>query len=171
MDLSWGISTTLKIALAALDFGEVCPIVEPQNKGLHGNSFTLAQYKLVAIEYVGFLVGQGIKKTAAERRVAKLFGVSPHTLRSWSSRDLLKIFKQESISKVIKKARVAGEHWAIKQDNPDYDIPNEPEWDFYELHNVWNKFKDNAIKQYVAQYREILQNGTVTPKKRDTDAN
>ncbi len=146
----------LKGALRALDFGETWPLVNPIKRGLHGNAFTLAQYRLAAIEYLYFLVGQGIKKHVAATSVSALFGVSTETVRSWESRELLRVFSKDNISEVINTAKQAGALFAIRRDDPDYATEGRTETIKANVYHVFRKFSEGNINRIVAAYKVAL---------------
>jgi hypothetical protein len=73
-------------ALRALDFGETYPIFAPTNTGKHGLPFTLAGFRLTAVEYMHFLLGTGITRSNAETRAGGIFGVAAATIKSWERR-------------------------------------------------------------------------------------
>lgn len=71
-------------SLEALDYGEVATVFKPYNVGLHGDSYSWERMRLLALEHVGFLLGQGVHKGVAQKRVAAAMKkVAPGTLRKW----------------------------------------------------------------------------------------
>jgi hypothetical protein len=155
----FGLAANLKAALRALDFGEVWPIVEAQNLGLHGKAYTLSQYKLIAIEYASFLFGQGYTKQVATQRVADIFGVSPNTLRSWQRRDLPTFFRQDTIFNVITNAKAAGQLFTKKRDDPDYANADKGRTEAIPgtLYGIWQKFEGTSINDYASDYNKTLR--------------
>lgn len=69
-------------ALAALDQGEVRPLFEPKATGRHGGA-KWDGMRHRALEHIAFLVGQGVGKGRAQKRVGDQMGVSTNTLKGW----------------------------------------------------------------------------------------
>jgi hypothetical protein len=86
----------LSDGLRALNHGEVQPLIRPSPTKKHGRRFTLLKLQRVAVLHVHALRGSGVKKYAAEERIADELAVSIDTLRSWEKQFLRddKKFKQ-----------------------------------------------------------------------------
>lgn len=95
-------------ALRALSAGEVQPFAKASTTGWHHKPYSLAKARLMAVQYVYFLVEQRFKRYGAEETVAQACGVSVSTLRSWERRDLPKILGRAEITDAIDWARRAG---------------------------------------------------------------
>jgi hypothetical protein len=80
----------LSDSLAALNEGEVQFLTSPSKTSKHGRPFTLRQLRWFAVLHVHVLVGSGMKKYAAENRIADELAVSVETLRAWEKQFLKK---------------------------------------------------------------------------------
>src|SRR5262249_40630096 len=78
----------LSDSLLALNDGEVQFLTKPSRTKKHGRQFTLRQLQRIAVLHVHVLMGGGMKKYAAETRIADELAVSVETLRAWEKRFL-----------------------------------------------------------------------------------
>ena len=78
----------LSDSLRALNYGEVQPLTTPSPTRKHGRHFTLYRLRWIAVLHVHVLLGGGMKKYAAEVRIADELAVSVETLRAWEKRFL-----------------------------------------------------------------------------------
>jgi hypothetical protein len=83
-DWRWGLSESL----FALNDGEVQFFTRPSKTNKHGRPYTLRQLRWYAVLHVHVLVGTGMKKYAAESKIAEELGQSVETLRSWEKQQL-----------------------------------------------------------------------------------
>jgi hypothetical protein len=102
-------------SLEALQKGETLPLFMPHQHGRHGDAYTWDMMRFRAIEHVYFLVGQGVAKGIAQRRVsAAMHKVSPETLKSWE-RDAKQDYRA---ARQLSAAQSAGEIRTILDSNP-----------------------------------------------------
>ena len=73
----------LSDGLVALNDGELQFFTKPSKTGSHGRAYTLRNLRLFAVLHVHVLVGTGLKKYAAEAKVADELAQSVETLRAW----------------------------------------------------------------------------------------
>jgi hypothetical protein len=106
--LPFDVAFHLKEALAALEMGEVMPLVERVPTGQHGQAYTQTFARMEAVAYVNFQHGKGMSKTKVETNVAKALGVDESTLKTWASRDLPRALGIKTVKKNIAEARRAG---------------------------------------------------------------
>jgi len=70
-------------ALRALDAGEIPEMLAPAATERRGMVYTWEKARARALQHVAFLVGQGIPKGAARKRVSLATGIKRDTLRDW----------------------------------------------------------------------------------------
>jgi hypothetical protein len=73
----------LQHALSALNSGEVDNFFKPSRRRRRGQSHQLDWARSDAIKHVYYLVGKGVKKHVAQRKVGDALAVSTETLRTW----------------------------------------------------------------------------------------
>jgi hypothetical protein len=122
---------SLRVALQALEKGEVHAIVQPSVTGRHDRPWTWDEMRARALEHVAFLCGQGLNKTTARKRVGKAMkNVSVNTLRAWEKRDR-PIFDLELR---LRTAYGAGKLLIVRADNPEYGRHPDEAIDASEMH-------------------------------------
>ena len=104
-------------ALNALGQDEVQPLFEPIRVQRHCAGWTWDQARIRAVEHVYFLVGYGMKKGDARRKVASKIGASPATIRHWDEKELPCRYGKDLIF-WRETARAAGELDFTLKDNP-----------------------------------------------------
>lgn len=103
--------------LDALDQGEVRPLFQPVETGRHSGAKAWDDMRHRALEHVAFLVGQGVGKGIAQKRVGTMMkGVSVNTLKDWEkdARPLTAVQWQ------IELANKAGKLSILLQNDPGY---------------------------------------------------
>ena len=75
-------------ALDALGQSEVQPLLEPAEIQRHNAAWTWDQMRIRAVQHVNFMVAQGKKRKAAQKRVALALGISASVLQKWEKREL-----------------------------------------------------------------------------------
>jgi hypothetical protein len=118
--------TSLADALAALDQGDVLPLLSPAAVKRRSWDYDMAQLR--ALEHVEFLVGQGVTKKSSMYDVGAAIGRTTHAMHSWE-RDLRKKFADdpdidEQFGNIVDKrldiARKAGELEVRLRRDPTY---------------------------------------------------
>ena len=102
------ISVDIREALEALELGEVSPILKPKTRGLHGRAYTLAKLRMNAVVYAHYLVGKGVSRANAYKRVASVLAVSDFTIKSWRERDVPAVLGKSVIEAHIEEGKKAG---------------------------------------------------------------
>ena len=97
---------TAVLALDASEYGEIHPILGATKRGRKVN-WSILQLQLRAIAFVRYREANGVKKYKALEEVAKAFGVSVDTLRTWERR-LRNEISQAEIAHQLAIAEEAG---------------------------------------------------------------
>ena len=140
-----GIAAGLIDGLAALDRGEVLPLLEPRQTGRHDRPWSWDSMRTTALQHVLFLRGQGSNLQIARRRVAQHMGVSPETLRDWSS--------SLSPTEPIDLAFQAGKLKTMLDDNPRFAIDDGNSLDAY-ASALLARLSSQSLSEFGALYRE-----------------
>jgi hypothetical protein len=115
-----GLLNELIHSLKALNKGEVSAMLEPNAVSRHGDAYSWDLARIRAIEHVAFLVGQGVSKGVAQRRVAAAMRkVSWETLKSWEKQAKSDL----SASREIASAEDAGRLSVTFATNPSFGLP------------------------------------------------
>jgi hypothetical protein len=104
------LSHLLTEALESLDTGEVRPLLTPTKTFSKGAVLSLARSRLRAVEHWAFRCGAGLSRERAADEVAKTYGVSVDTLKTWRQRDLPKRFAD--LVPVWRRAKEDGKFWS-----------------------------------------------------------
>jgi hypothetical protein len=87
-----------------------------------------SKMRLRALEHVAFLVGQGISKGVARKRVATAMkNVAPETLRDWEERECRRDYVD--LDALLARARAAGELFVYR----DFGNAEEPVVEYYQM--------------------------------------
>lgn len=108
----------LEQSLYALNEGQVDWLVTPANKGKKGDAFDLQELKWIAIQHLYKLIGQGIKKMAAESYVADACGVTVDAIKKWEKECVKERDKDKSTLNSIKLGSVFIK--VERQENPEF---------------------------------------------------
>ena len=103
-------------ALEALDEGEVRPLFQPGATGRHSSPKRWDEMRYRALEHVAFLVGQGVGKGDAQKRVGENMKAPWNTLKDWEKR----ASAQTAVQRRLDLAKRAGKLAVILSDDPDY---------------------------------------------------
>lgn len=80
--------SSLSTGLLALNEGATQFLTKPSKTSKHGRPYTLAQLQWFAVLHVHALFGSGLKKYAAEHKVAAALATSVETLRAWEKKSV-----------------------------------------------------------------------------------
>lgn len=134
------------IALNALEFGEVQPILKPVKSGRKGAPFSLDRMKLRAIQHIEFRMKRyGATKTSATEIVANAYGCNTDAVKKWEA--LLRKNMGNSVVDAIYRASCAARNSFMIR-----SLSNEVKIDYTEVF-----FSDNALKEDGAKYQEIIR--------------
>lgn len=140
-------------ALRALEFGETMPILTPASTQHHGASFSLLKSRLNALCHVAFRRGQGATEESALEKVAKAYGCSPQTIRSWKLR-IKNATELGDLEWKLKMSRYSGT--LIPEGIHDLDslLAADPRWKHSNVPLYWMKYgNDSALKNDGEQYK------------------
>jgi hypothetical protein len=138
-------------ALAALDQGEVRPLFERTETGRHDDPYSWDDMRQRALEHIAFLVGQGVGKGIAQRRVGThMGGVSVNTLKDWEKSANIR----PEVRRQIELANRAGQLFVVLSSNPDYaKIGSGNTMDCYEAAKLEDLTKED-LSAFGAKYSE-----------------
>jgi len=146
----------LRDGIDALAEGETTPLLQAQLSRRHGATWSRDQMRLRALEHVHFLVGQGVAKGKARKRVSAAMGnVSVETLRDWEERECPRVIL--GLDAKLNDAWGAGALLAKFRDDPEYAArEGEKEFWAYELSLAEKLSKEEPLaalgKRYAAQF-------------------
>ena len=139
-------------ALAALDQGEVRPLFEPKATGRHGGA-KWDDMRHRALAHIAFLVGQGVGKGKAQKRVGDLMGgVSVNTLKGWEKNAGIDARYQIGLAEKVGKLSL------LLPGNPDYaKIGSGNAIDGYEAAKL-KELTEEDLAAFGARYRREYGN-------------
>jgi hypothetical protein len=150
----------LSEGLKALNDGEVQFLTKPSRTSKHGRPYTLRHLRWLAVLHVHVLVGTGLKKYAAESKVADELAQSVETLRAWEKQFLKSDDRRRTVRLARKLARY-GMHDFANPSQSRSEVPqfrNDQERDeYYEewtlAHRLWMELLKHPLRDLARELR------------------